>query len=245
MMDKIINGLANLQPREGTLIPSTRPWRGRWGKWIVPHRRTHTFQHSSFPSPIHIWNFVPSGSTAFSLRLTWCLKMLCWGLVEPPPPPQPAPLPPAQFPQPSWGFLLQLLGLPQYHCCIENWCVAPMSYCGSPLVIRVIPPAHEWIISSLRTHAPVSVHFVVQLFQMFYIHADTPATTTATRFTGATHLKFTKRWQQPSSIGLQLILLAAQSKLHSEPVHLHTQKQTNKNLVSMAWQLLRPYQKSK
>ena len=31
--------------------------------------------------------------------------------------------------------------------CIVNWCLVPMSYRGSPGVVRVIPPAHESLIT--------------------------------------------------------------------------------------------------
>ena len=58
MMYKVINGLADPQPRDGTLQSNLRPSRGQTGTLLIPHTRTDTFWHS-FPSAICIWNTLP------------------------------------------------------------------------------------------------------------------------------------------------------------------------------------------
>lgn len=64
MMYKIVNGLVDLQPQDGTLKPNPRPSRGQPGKILVPYTRTDTFRHSFFPSAIRTWNAIPP--SAFS-----------------------------------------------------------------------------------------------------------------------------------------------------------------------------------
>ena len=59
LMYKIMNGLVDVTPRTGVIVPTSRRTRGQEGKLLVPYSRTNTMLHSFFPSAIRIWNSLP------------------------------------------------------------------------------------------------------------------------------------------------------------------------------------------
>ena len=60
MIYKIMNGLVDITPVQGTLTPANRSTRRHTSKLMVPHCRTDVYLHSFFPSAIRIWNNLPS-----------------------------------------------------------------------------------------------------------------------------------------------------------------------------------------
>ena len=66
MMYKIMNGLVDMKPRSGTIVPATRSTRGQSHKLQVPCSRTEVHKNSFFPSAIRLWNRVPTEATATS-----------------------------------------------------------------------------------------------------------------------------------------------------------------------------------
>ena len=62
MMYKIMGGLVEATPREGTFTPAARATRGHTGKLQIPYSRTESHRHSFYPSAIRLWNQIPEAS---------------------------------------------------------------------------------------------------------------------------------------------------------------------------------------
>ncbi|XP_070211844.1 uncharacterized protein [Littorina saxatilis] len=59
MMYKIMSGLVEVAPREGTLTPVPRSTRGHTTRLQVPQSRTDSHRTSFFLSAIRLWNNIP------------------------------------------------------------------------------------------------------------------------------------------------------------------------------------------
>ena len=59
MLYKALHGHVDWSPPAGALIPAPRAFRGRLDRFLQPHSRTNSHQHSFFPSAIRLWNSLP------------------------------------------------------------------------------------------------------------------------------------------------------------------------------------------
>ncbi len=62
MMYKVINGLVDVQPKEGTIVPNQRSSQRQSAWFQIPFARTNVRLYSFFPMAIRMWNSLPAAA---------------------------------------------------------------------------------------------------------------------------------------------------------------------------------------